>query len=426
MAERINDLSANSKNPLKFSVGGALAFWFWFSWQAKIAATYLFFQNAPKAGTVFSLFLPVVFLLVTAVMTKPVVIPRRALSFPVSSKAVLLFLLWAVLSLLWTRAESAISGFGYWMEIVAEVALTLFLLVLTPKETLLRKSLQGIALGGIALGLVAMTSGVTDELGRAGDEVFLHPNLLGFRLGLAALVSWYLYIASRNEVGRRFWGCMAVILLFLLVNTLSKTSILAFIAASFVMIFANPMPGWRKYWILIGGLLVAATSFGFIADYLDEYTSRGDGQLALTLTGRTLIWAETWEMILENPIAGYGIISFRDHGPQIADVRLVTAHNEILNVFFSFGIVGLILCLTMYLALLLEIRKVKRVQSINAPELTLFSAIVVFAFVRGFAQAPLIGFSFPLALLILSSQWNGNLSSGYAMQAFMRNERTKQ
>ncbi len=404
MAERINDLSANSKNPLKFSVGGALAFWFWFSWQAKIAITYLFFQSSPKVGTAFSMFLPAVFLALLIVMFRPVALPKRALNLAFSARVVLLFLAWAGASLLWTRASSVASAFGYWAELTAEVAFVVLLFAFTSSDEVLKRSLKGLASGGLALGMVAIATGTTDELGRAGDETFFHPNVLAYRISLAAFAAWYLCYSDKTANARHSWVIGTVVLVLLLVSSLSKTSIFAFLCGSAVMLFWNQGTRIGRVITFTSAAVIVAASAGSVLAYLQEYAALGDGKLFFTLTGRTLIWAETWEMILAKPVIGYGFLSFRDFGPQIADIRLGSAHNDVLNLLFSSGVVGAFLAISAYFGLWYQIRRLKAAHG-SVPEPVLFFAILTFSIVRGLAESPLVGTNFHLGLLLLFSGW---------------------
>ncbi len=53
-------------------------------------------------------------------------------------------------------------------------------------------------------------------------------------------------------------------------------------------------------------------------------------------------------MILENPILGHGLLSFRSQGPQIFFVTSNTAHNELLQQWFTLGILGIALTVLIY------------------------------------------------------------------------------
>ena len=60
-----------------------------------------------------------------------------------------------------------------------------------------------------------------------------------------------------------------------------------------------------------------------------------------TLTGRTFIWAVAWEEALKSPWLGHGFYSFRFVIPVVGAFEPWQAHNELLQQFFCYGIVGL-------------------------------------------------------------------------------------
>jgi O-antigen ligase len=69
-----------------------------------------------------------------------------------------------------------------------------------------------------------------------------------------------------------------------------------------------------------------------------------------TLTGRTLIWQVTWELIQQRPILGYGYGAFWLEGGEPASVlqeavrwATPTAHNGYMDLLLELGFVGLIL-----------------------------------------------------------------------------------
>jgi O-antigen ligase len=69
-----------------------------------------------------------------------------------------------------------------------------------------------------------------------------------------------------------------------------------------------------------------------------------------TLTGRTLIWQVTWELIQQRPILGFGYGAFWLEGNESASVlqeavrwATPTAHNGYLDLILALGFVGLML-----------------------------------------------------------------------------------
>ena len=142
---------------------------------------------------------------------------------------------------------------------------------------------------------------------------------------------------------------MAGVVGIALLYSLSKTAILAFLLAAFVF-FIVSKKGLRVKLRAFGLIiLVGAAAFFYLADYLDIYFSQAqDGEALESLSGRTFIWLETIDAVWDEPYFGFGVRSFADYGPQIANVQLVHAHNEILQTIFAYGVVGLTFLLGSY------------------------------------------------------------------------------
>ena len=87
------------------------------------------------------------------------------------------------------------------------------------------------------------------------------------------------------------------------------------------------------------------------------YESEGRSRVE-SFSGRTELWQQTLDMIRDRPIQGYGFLSFRDYGPQpFSDIRVVHAHDEWLNLWFTLGLVGVVLAAASYFAFFLQARR---------------------------------------------------------------------
>jgi O-antigen ligase len=107
-------------------------------------------------------------------------------------------------------------------------------------------------------------------------------------------------------------------------------------------------------------------------------------------------------MIKLNPLIGYGLFAFREIGPQIATVRLGSAHNDYLNVIFNFGFVGLFLYLGVIIdyirKLLLVLFSAKRQYE---SEFIISLLYLIYFSIRGFSEANFATINFVLPLLIV-------------------------
>src|SRR5206468_1174413 len=91
--------------------------------------------------------------------------------------------------------------------------------------------------------------------------------------------------------------------------------------------------------------------FKLIANYYDVYTNAGNQ--VETLTGRTAIWAWTFDKIPESPWTGHGFDSMWKVMPPFGIDRFEARHaeNEMLQQLYAYGIVGLTLYLGVYASL---------------------------------------------------------------------------
>jgi O-antigen ligase len=102
-------------------------------------------------------------------------------------------------------------------------------------------------------------------------------------------------------------------------------------------------------------------------------------------------------------------MAFRDVGPQISSERLVTAHNEWLHQWFSYGLVGLLLCALIYVSFLWLLLRTRQDQTAGF-ERSLGFGLLAFSLIRGLFEAEMTGLIFPLPLFLLITLWLANLN----------------
>jgi len=196
---------------------------------------------------------------------------------------------------------------------------------------------------------------------------------------------------------------------------LSKTAILAFLLASFVFFIISAKSIKAKLRGLSLVILVGGAAFFYLSDYLGVYLLKAqDGEALESLSGRTFIWLEAIDSILDKPFFGYGVRSFADYGPQIADVQLVHAHNEILQTLFAYGAIGLTFLLGSYVFFLKRVitlyshSKKSNAQAACNAQAAFGVAIVTFALTRGITEAHDAATVVPLHIFFLLCLWNAN------------------
>ena len=355
----------------------------------RVCLTVLWFQDEPESASILSVALSLILLTAAALSTigsKPS-IPRSCFRTP-TLRCIAAFLSLALLSLLWTPAPLAAAA-GYWCAWIADIAAIWFIFRDGPPENSAASLMKGFVCGACLVAIIAWSLPATQDL-RLGDEDFLHPNALGFLFGIATLLAAHL--ARKNTL----WVGPALFLGATLIRTLSKSAIIAFIAAfGFALIRDSTLSRKVKTWIGIAAGLIVASLWGLLEAYLVTY-SQGVGPE--TLTGRTLIWAVSLEYAVKKPILGNGFYSYRFIVPPFGTFEAQQAHDELLQQFFSFGAVGVLLAIALYW---LFFRQIRRAPSSHLK--TLAATLLLFALIRGLTDTQNFDLSFPLWLMAMLS-----------------------
>jgi O-antigen ligase len=230
---------------------------------------------------------------------------------------------------------------------------------------------------------------------RPGNDEFLNPNGIGFTCAFGAFLAEYLMLRSRR------WQYPAIFLAISLLRSLSKTTIIGFLLSQMVLLILSSTIRRRGKVLIVSaaGLVLAAFS-GLIAAYFQVYTNSGNQ--AETLTGRIGIWAYILDRALERPWFGHGFDSVWKVVPPFGldQFEAWHAHNELLQQFYAYGVVGIILLIGLYGSFYLQTRRILR-----PGHKTLFLALIVFIAIRGLGDTERFDLSFPLwsiALLSLS------------------------
>jgi exopolysaccharide production protein ExoQ len=355
----------------------------------RVCLTVLWFQDEPENASILSVALSLTLLIAAALSTigSTPSIPKSSFRTP-TLRCIAAFLGLALLSLFWTTAPLSAAA-GYWCAWAADVATIWFIFRDGPPENSAAFLMKGFVCGSCLVAIVAWSLPATQDL-RLGDEDFLHPNALGFLFSIATLLAAHL--ARKSAL----WIWPALFLGATLVRTLSKSSIIAFVAAfGFALIRDSTLSRKVKIWISVAAGLIVGSLWGLLEAYLITY-SQGVGPE--TLTGRTLIWAVTLEYAIKKPILGNGFYSYRFIVPPFGTFEAQQAHDELLQQFFSFGAIGVLLTITLYL---LFFRQIRRAQASHLK--TLAATVLIFAVIRGLTDTQNFDLSFPLWLMAMLS-----------------------
>ena len=211
----------------------------------RVCLTVLWFQDEPENASILSVALSLTLLIAAALSTigSTPSIPKSCFRTP-TLRWIAAFLGLALLSLFWTPAPLSAAA-GYWCAWAADVAAIWFIFRDGPPENSAAFLMKGFVCGSCLVAIVAWSLPATQDL-RLGDEDFLHPNALGFLFSIATLLAAHL--ARKSTL----WIWPALFLGTTLVRSLSKSSIIAFVAAcGFALIRDSTLSRKVKIWISI-------------------------------------------------------------------------------------------------------------------------------------------------------------------------------
>ena len=350
----------------------------------RVCLVFLFFRTDPVLGAEVSFALNLLLLVPVAFYAAGPASPALRACWRVwPFRLVLTYLALSIVSLTWSETSSRAVAFGYWLAMAADVILVLLLLHAEPARQATESLLKGFICGTVLLACVAWLSPAMSDL-RLGDVDFLNPNAIGFECAFAALLCQQ--FASQ---GAR-WKWLGAALVITLVRSLSKTSIAAFLIVEFFYLFRNrTVSRATKSAILFAGILVIAAFWSLFNAYYVVYTNAGDQ--AETLTGRLGIWIVTLGLAFERPWLGHGMHSFRTVVPPFGAFEPWHAHNELIQQFFAYGVVGVALVTALYGSLWRQARR-----HASVPLALLTRSLLLLVFIRGLADTERFDLSFPL------------------------------
>jgi exopolysaccharide production protein ExoQ len=353
----------------------------------KLCFIYLGFQSDPRAGTIASLTCSVLLLAAALIYTlgdahfsMRLLLASRTLRWVVAYLAV------SGASLFWTNAFSTVDAAGQWTGMVMEVA-TVLLLVKKPNvDSSIDALMKGFVVGMLVVGAAAWLSPVTDDF-RIGNEEFLHPNLVGLYSAFA------FFLAQQLALKDRAWRWCCLALGITLLRSISKTSIIAFlIAESFYLLREKQIPRSIKVKMAAVAAVVIASFATVLQANLTTYVS-GNVNQAESLTGRTVVWATAFSIAIQSPWIGHGFQSFRALVPAFGIFEPKQAHNELLEQFFEYGLLGVAVTIALYLSLFFA---AKRSAANNYRDLVF--VVMLFAVIHGLTESLNLDLTVPLWL----------------------------
>jgi O-antigen ligase len=184
-----------------------------------------------------------------------------------------------------------------------------------------------------------------------------------------------------------------------LLRTISKTTIVAFLVGEgFLLIRDKSISRRSKLLIALAAAAVVAIFWGLLTSYFYVYTDTSAGNQSETLTGRLGIWAYFLSEAIQQPWIGHGFDSAWKVIPPFGQFEAPHAHNELIQQFYAYGLVGVCLFTGIYWSLYRHIHRLRR-----GPRKTFFFAFLIFILVRGTADTERFDLSFPLWAIVMIS-----------------------
>jgi O-antigen ligase len=385
--ESINTAAALSPSLLPASVG----FFFAFRLLSVVLAVRVFGQEA-SVGVGASLALNYLLLVIVSFHSMGTASRsfRSVLQAP-STGWVLLFLGFTGASLFWSSTASLPAAAAFWIAMTADTAMIVILLRAGTVDAVVNGVMKGYVWGACAIAVVAWLLPAQSDL-RLGDEELMGPNQIGYVCAFAFFFAQYL---MRRKCGK--WSVHALLLAVTLLRSLSKTTIIAFVAGQgYILLRDRSISRKTKLFIALSAILILAAFWGLLSSYLDVYENAGNQ--SETLTGRLGIWAYILNEAIQQPWIGHGFHSVWKVIPPFGTEQFEArhAHNELLQQFYAYGAVGLALLVAIYGSVFRNLRRL-----VNSPVKTLFLGMLLFVVVRGLADTEVFDLSLPMWTIVM-------------------------
>jgi hypothetical protein len=296
----------------------------------------------------------------------------------------LLFLGISGASLLWSVTVSLNAAAAFWSAMVADTAMVLLLVRGPALDAVVDSLFRGYIWAACGIAAIAWSLPAQSDL-RLGDEELLGPNQIGWACAFALFLAQYL-----GRRSNRRWGFASLLLAVTLLRSLSKTTIIALLVGQAYIVLRDRGLS-RKTKILMGSaaVLMVAGFWGLFSSYYDVYTNAGNQ--SETLTGRLGIWAYILNEALDRPWLGHGFHSVWKVIPPFGVFEARHAHNELLQQFYTYGLVGVGVLVAIYGSVWRQLRR-----SPDSSLRVFFQGMLLFVLVRGLADTEAFDLSLPI------------------------------
>jgi O-antigen ligase len=263
--------------------------------------------------------------------------------------AVALFVTWTIVSFTWgTMSTQALQNVFVYVAAVLFMAIAATVAHHRGAEAHEFVSKAFWVAAVVGLGLYALSVAVAGP----GTAKIISPRPFGL-MGVV-LVAWFM---GGGLIGRKwsYWVVGFAVVLTLL--SLSRSAL----AAEFALIALARLNlrNFRGWLIGIGaaaGVLAVAVSAVFLYAPLHHRFFHGDkatvAGVSINVTGRDALWSANWGWFKQRPLIGYGAGASDRMTEALPNHGAGHPHNDYLRILVDYGIVGFVLWMTAYLALL--------------------------------------------------------------------------
>jgi exopolysaccharide production protein ExoQ len=254
------------------------------------------------------------------------------------------FFAWTVASILWADDRGLAAR-----RVASFVAVALAALAAADRMTI-RDMLVLVLLSTLACLVIGVAAEVGQQTFHLGDPDYrfagtMHANSQGENCATLFLTA--VVLASMSKRGRSLLYTVAVVAAGFLVLTGSRTALAGLLLA--LVFYATVQRAKAHVVALAAALIVAVVMVAMIVDETGLYQAvllnREDTSSVSSLTGRTPLWAECWEYVLERPLLGYGYGAFwvPERIVAISDSQdwiIFSAHSSYIEMALNVGLVG--------------------------------------------------------------------------------------
>lgn len=266
----------------------------------------------------------------------------------------LLYLAWAVVSVVWSPLPEVSLGQAFSLAVMIALAITISRYVETVEDAvyIVTHLLLICALRGTAMVLLQLKTGGTAV--SRGEEGIFHSTDAAETAGLGMVLMFGLFMClPRARFNALFFPVMAVhgMLFVFAQNRFSLLVNLACIGLYTVMnasrqtVLRIALAGsllFPLYVVFDPGVEIAGELIGATQSFSNRENS-DSSEAVTTFSGRTELWAAVWEQYIQTPIQGIGYFVTSQTGELDVWGKVVnyTAHNQIFQVLATTGLVGL-------------------------------------------------------------------------------------